>query len=330
MGLLSSSESCDREGWDGPVTTVRRPLRSQFMVRVGVSGIHVFDRSTGLNVLLDEIRLPRTSWATAPRHVSIALTNACDLSCPYCFAPKGSAQLGVEQVTSWLDELDANGCLGVGFGGGEPTLYRHFAELCRYATQRTRLAVTFTTHGHHLDGKLLSALAGNVHFLRVSMDGVGDTYESLRARSFVALRQRLETVHMLAPFGINYVVNARTLPELDSAVRLAAEVGAAEFLLLPEQPVRGIGGIDSSTLEQLRNWVDLYSGTIPLVVSEAGADFLPTCSALAGETGLRSYAHIDASGILKRSSYHSDGVAIGTSGVMRALNELQARDEEGL
>ena len=302
--------------------------QSRLKVRAGPCGVHLFDRNTGLNVLLDEARVPPASWATAPRQVSIALTNACDLACPHCYAPKNPATLEFERLASWLGELDMNGCLGVGFGGGEPTLYRRFAELCQYATRETRLAVTFTTHAHHLDDTLICALAGSAHFVRVSMDGVGRTYEALRGRSFAVLRSRLESVGTLVPFGINFVVNARTLPDLDAATTLAAELGAAELLLLPEQPVRGRGGIDDQTVEALRRWVSLYRGEVPLAVSEAGADGLPTCDPLAGETGLRAYAHIDASGVLKRSSYGTDGVAIDNDGVMRALAVLRSRQEE--
>src|SRR5947208_772980 len=112
----------------------------QFKVRPGPSGVHLFNRSIGLNVLLDELAVPPECWSRAPRQVSIALTNACDLHCPYCFAPKHSACARFELVTRWLTELDENGTLGVGFGGGEPTLYRRFAELCLYATQNTGLA----------------------------------------------------------------------------------------------------------------------------------------------------------------------------------------------
>ena len=303
--------------------------RSQLRFRTSPAGIHLFDRTTGLNILLDEVQVPPTMWDPAPRQVSIALTNACDLACPYCFAPKIPATLNIERVTSWLDELDANGCLGVGFGGGEPTLYRHLAELCHYAAKKTGLAVTFTTHAHRLDNRLITALAGSVHFVRVSMDGVGATYEALRGRPFAALRQCLETVHALAPFGINFVVNSRTLPDLDAATRLAAEVGAAEFLLLPEQPARGRSGIDHSTVQALRRWVSLYRGTVPLTVSEAGADGLPTCNPLVRETGLRAYAHIDASGVLKRSSFDSHGVPIGADGVMRTLDRLRSLQEDG-
>ena len=143
---------------------------AQLKVRPGPSGVHLFDRTTGLNVLLDEVQVSPSSWASAPRQVSIALTNACDLACPHCYAPKNPAALNFQRVAAWLRELDANGCLGVGFGGGEPTLYRRFAELCRYAARETGLAVTFTTHAHHLDDELVADLTGSVHFVRVSMD----------------------------------------------------------------------------------------------------------------------------------------------------------------
>lgn len=311
-------------------STRMQPLtRSKLKVRTGPSGVHIFDRTTGLNVFFDEVLLPQALWAAAPRQVSIALTNACDFTCSYCYAPKNHGTLKAEQVAIWLNELDVNGCLSVGFGGGEPTLYRHLVELCRYAAQETMLSVSFTTHAYRLDEVLIAKLAGSVHFVRISMDGLGATYEALRGRSFSILRRRLEIVRTLAPFGINYVVNSHTLPDLDAATALAAELGASEFLLLPEQPVRGSGGIDAHTFRELRRWVTYYHGPVPLVVSEAGAEGMPTCNPVTNETGLSAYAHIDANGILKQSSYDCEGVAIGAGGVMQALDVLRARCRRG-
>jgi len=290
--------------------------------------VHLFDRASGLNILLDEMRPPPAAWAAAPRQVSVALTNACDLACPYCYAPKQPATLDAGRLASWLSELDKNGCLGVGFGGGEPTLYRRLPEVCRYAAQQTGLAVTFTTHAHRLDDALAAVLVGSIHFMRVSMDGVASTYEALRGRSFATLRHRLDTVRALAPFGINFVVNARTVRDLDAALDLAAETGASEFLLLPEQPVRGRGGIDPATALELQRWVARYRGGVPLAVSEAGSDGLPVCAPVAGETGLDAYAHIDATGVLKASSYDPEGAPIGPDGVMAALGWLRVQHEE--
>jgi hypothetical protein len=145
----------------------------------------------------------------------------------------------------------------------------------------------------------------------------------LRGRSFCSLVRRLDIVRELAPFGINFLVNSYTLPDLDAAIELATVVGATEFLLLPEQPVKGRRGIDNHTSQALRSWVKSYRGKIPMRVSEAGADGLPTCNPLILETGLRAYAHIDASGVLKRSSFDETGVVIGEGGVMKALNTLE-------
>ena len=121
---------------------------------------------------------------------------------------------------------------------------------------------------------------------------------------------------------------ARTLHDLDAAVKLADEAGAVEFLLLPEKPVRGFGGIDALTTDALQRWVAQYCGRVPLTISEANAEGFPTCNPLVEETGLRAYAHIDASGVLKTSSYNSKGVSIGTDGVIQALATLQTHQEQ--
>lgn len=306
------------------VDAVNNPTPSSMRMRFGPSGVHFFNRANGLNILIDEIPPRRDKWHRAPRNVSIALTNACDLHCGYCFAPKRQASLRLATVLAWLDELNANGCLGVGFGGGEPTLYKQLPELCQYATDRTGMAVTLTTHGHHLDDKLLNALRGKIHFVRLSMDGIGATYESLRGRAFTAFLGRADAVSKVFPFGINYVVNSRTLPELDAATKLAAAVGASQFLLLPERRTPTTAGISPETRGVLLEWVAQYDGEIPLAVSEMEAEGMPISNPLNAETGLQSYAHVDASGVLKQCSYDNNGVTIGPTGIIQAIKELEA------
>jgi len=216
----------------------------------------------------------------------------------------------------------------VGFGGGEPTLHRRFMEICRETAATTNLAVTFTTHAHRITPMHRDRLKGSVHFVRVSMDGVGATYEALRGRPFAALRSRLEIVREMAPFGINFVINSRTFADLDGAIDLARECGASEFLLLPEEPVDGTGGVDQETLSALQEWVAKYRGAVPLAISESHSK--DVCSdTLSAEAGLRAYAHVDANGFLKRSSYDKGGALIGPGGVMEALRQLEAGLAEG-
>lgn len=291
--------------------------------RIGPDGHHFFDRHTGINVLVDEVRPVEMFWSRAPRQVSIALTNVCDLQCSYCYAPKTRATLTADQVLAWLVELDDAGCLAVGFGGGEPTLHPQFTEICQRTARETRLAVTFTTHGHRLTDHLVASLAGSANFFRVSVDGVGQTYDAQRGRKFDDLVARLDNLAGVLPFGINVVVNDRTIDQLDALTNLAQEVSAAELLLLPQQPTATVGGVSQELSLRLEEWVRSYSGPIRLAISEAGADGMPTCDPLPGEKGLRAYAHIDASGILRASSYATASAPIGETGVMAALDRLQ-------
>jgi sulfatase maturation enzyme AslB (radical SAM superfamily) len=298
-------------------------IAKRIKFRASADGIHLFNRATGTNVLIDEVRPSPEDLSQAPRQVSIALTNACDLACDYCYAPKHPANLPLEALKTWLRDLDEHGSIGIGFGGGEPTLYLKLADICEFATKETSLAVTLTTHAHRLTAKLLRTLEGNINFARVSMDGVGSTYEANRGRSFDDLVGRIKSLSSIVPFGINFVVNSDTILDLDTAIEVASEMNAREFLLLPEQATLSRRGIDEDTRRMLTTWIEGYTGTVPLSVSEGDSDGLPTCNPLPLETGLAAFAHIDATGILKRTSYDKSGVAISPLGIIPALEELK-------
>ena len=294
-------------------------------IRRSRAGLHWFDRASGLNVLLDEARVPPERWHRAPRYVSIALTNACELRCPFCYAPKVPGRLDARRVLSWMRELDAEGCLGVGFGGGEPTAHRDFAWLCGRAAETTGLAVTFTTHGHRVDAELAAALRGSVHFVRVSMDGVGETYQRIRGRSFDEFRRRLEKVATIAPFGLNVVVNSETVLQLDAVRSFAEQAGAVEVMLLPEQPVGNRPGIGPDDAARLSEWIVGVPGSMRLAISHAGiSEDIPLADPFAGEPPLEAHAHVDAIGVLRPDAYTSDGVVVGNS-ILEALTDLRER-----
>jgi len=283
-------------------------------MRYSQNGTHLFDRRTGLNVLIDD-RLP-PDRSEAPAYTSIALTNACDLKCPYCYAPKHAAKLTASDVLGWATELDAHGCLGLGLGGGEPTLFPEFSQLCRAIANRTELAVTITTHGHRLTQQLIEELTGAVHFIRISMDGVGTTYERLRGRSFNQFRTALERLAPVIPFGINYVVNGDTLPELDSAAVLVKELGARQLLLLPEVRA-GTSVLAPEHRRSLSEWVRINYKRLPLAISVQGIEGVkvPRLFPCGAEPEM---AHINADGELKQNAFAADGVCLKSAGSFMA------------
>ena len=305
-------------------------MKKKLKIRFGPDGMHLFDRNSGINILIDEIKPQKQMWSIAPRLVSIALTNSCSLKCPYCYSPKTDNTLDPRDVYAWTKELDSMGGLGIAFGGGEPTLYDDFGHLCKKITENTGLAVGFTTSGHYINDKLASDLKGNVHFIRISMDGLHATYENLRGKSFDLLLNKIEMIRDIAPFGINYVVNSTTLPDLNSAMTLASELGAKDFLLLPEISANGRDGIDEFSILKLQNIVKKYSGKLPLCISESKADGFTTCNPLKNENSLRAYAHIDASRNIKRTSFEKHGISIREDGVIAALKMLNNSQGENL
>lgn len=290
--------------------------------RYTTDGIYYFNRSTGLNILFDELTCKPEIISKAPRQVSIALTNICDLNCHHCYAPKSSHSLNNSLLTNWLMELDANGCTGVSFGGGEPTLYPDLISICNFVTRSTSMAVTLTTHGHNINKELVQDLRSNVNFIRISMDGIYETYESYRHRAFSELLDSIKMVSSAIPFGINYLVNRNTIDEIDEAIAIAEDLHCSEFLLLPEVSVNGAGGIDSQTKNGLMKWINSYKGRIPLTVSKVSSSGLPIADPFTSETGLLSYSHLDAKGFIKSSSFIDYGVKIGNEGIMHALEVL--------
>ena len=302
-------------------------IDSLIKIRRGPDGIHLFDRKTGTNILLDEQIPQSSSWTTCPRQVSIALTNACDLKCTHCYAPKQSARLHKERIKQWMAELDNAGCFGIGFGGGEPTLHQDLAELCEFGEQQTGLAISLTTHGHTLSEELICHLETCVNFMRVSMDGVGPTYEGIRGRSFEDLKQNLNSLKGRIPFGINYVVNHSTIGDLSSVVKVAEACGATEMLLLPEEPV-GLGKkIDAVTLKRLRTWIVNYQGNVRLSISADYKNIVDSLIALENEPDYLAFAHIDANGVLRRTSFDKEGCDIGNDGVLAAFSSLRLEKE---
>lgn len=185
------------------------------------------------------------------------------------------------------------------------------------------MAVTFTTHGHRMDLELAAALRGSVHFVRASMDGVGATYARLRGRSFEAFQRHLEIIASVAPFGLNVVINDETVEELVEIASFARKVGAAEVLLLPEQPVGNRPGISQSASQRLEEWVSSAAPGVRLAISEAGVtDGMPLAKPFADEAPLD--AHVDARGHLKAHAYATDGIPVGTS-ILDSLDQLRVR-----
>lgn len=181
----------------------------------------LFDRETGLSVIADG---PETAHLRqrAPRMVQMAITNACNLSCAFCYrdaTPRSSWTIdSAMELLSGLDEL---GVLEVAFGGGEPLVFKGFETLLRRIHSETRLAASFTTNGVLLDRDLLRAIHGRHGQIRLSV------YDDTPVWDRIDLLAEEK-----ARFGVNVIVWPERLPALHALVFDLVDRGCTDVLLL--------------------------------------------------------------------------------------------------
>jgi MoaA/NifB/PqqE/SkfB family radical SAM enzyme len=181
----------------------------------------LFDRETGTNMLVTNEKTKGLRRA-APRMLQVALTNACDKSCEFCYRPMDArSRWTFDDLVELARFCDEWGVLELAFGGGEPTLFPRFGELLRAIWRETGLCPSFTTHGKRLDAALLREIRGSFGQLQVSVydeDDTGAIVDLLVAEG--------------ARFGLNYLVTPARARTIEADVMAFVARGVRDMLFL--------------------------------------------------------------------------------------------------
>lgn len=183
--------------------------------------LQLFDRRTGLTAICDG---PETAHLRmrAPRVVQFAITNACNLACTFCSRDTAAESAWTAgDAFALLRDLSLRGTLEVAFGGGEPLVFKGFADLVRRLHEETELAVSLTTNGTAITDRLLPALVPHVGQIRLSV------YDDVDHRPLVA-----RLVAHRARFGVNWLVTPARLSRLEELLFDLLERGCRDVLLL--------------------------------------------------------------------------------------------------
>ena len=246
-------------------------------IRNDSDGILFFDKRSGINILLDEIQ--PTNIDVSPRHVSIALTNKCNFLCPHCYITHGNNELELSTVIKWIDQLDANGCLSIGLGGGEPTLWPDLLKLLAHIS-KTRMAITLTTNGSS-SVFYYTELLQYLNLLRFSVDGLYDVYESNRGQSFEFLNAKIHELSKLGKIGLNYLLTDETVTQLDEFRKYINDIRPHEILLIPCLNKDGEVLLSEDSRRIFNDWLNANTNKLPIALSYGGlgvvsSDILPT------------------------------------------------------
>lgn len=172
------------------------------------------------------------------RIVQIHPTRRCNLRCLHCYSSSGpevAGELDAALVRDLLTDARAEGYTVAGFSGGEPLLYRPLREVLEHA-KSLGLTTTVTSNGMLLDERRLERIAGAADLLAISLDGVPESHDRMRAspRAFETMASRLEGVRRAGiPFGFIFTLTQYNLHELPWVATFAIEQGARLLQIHP-------------------------------------------------------------------------------------------------
>jgi MoaA/NifB/PqqE/SkfB family radical SAM enzyme len=138
-----------------------------------------------------------------------------------------------------LTDAYAEGYRVASFSGGEPTLYKDLPRLLRHA-KSCGMRTTVTSNGMLLDERRLQGLAGVTDVLAISLDGVPESHNKMRAsdRAFATMTERLPAVRASQiPFGFIFTLTQYNVNELEWAAEFAFQQEARLFQIHPLEEV---------------------------------------------------------------------------------------------
>jgi Fe-coproporphyrin III synthase len=178
--------------------------------------------------------------------IQIHPTRRCNLRCLHCYsfsAPEERDQLSGEILLDVLTDAAALGYKVASFSGGEPVLYKDLGRLLGRAKE-LGLRTTVTSNGMLLDDKRMAMLAGHTDVLAISLDGLPESHNKMRAsvEAFERMQANLERVRRSGiAFGFIFTLTQYNVNEINWAARFAVEQGACLFQIHPLEEVGRAG-----------------------------------------------------------------------------------------
>ncbi len=229
----------------------------------------LFERDSGLNILLEGDETSHLRQL-APRNLLIAVTNACNMTCSFCYRDLTSpSDWRYNSLLEFCQQAAEWGVLEVAFGGGEPTIFPRWAELMHELYATTHLALNFTTNGTQLTAEFLRDIAGKYGQIRLSL------YED---------NHWPQTIELLASeqarFGVNWLITPAELDAIQTKFDQLLDLGVRDFLLIGykgnEFPAMHFTPEDYGRFEKwLNTTYDQYGDTVTLKLDVCWGKMLP-------------------------------------------------------
>lgn len=191
-------------------------------------------------------------------YLFLNVTNACNLSCPFCGISAGSPlneELTLEELHDLLNQAKALGIKNVLLGGGEPFLRPDFLDLL-HICDNLGIRISIETNGTLINEDIIHALKSlSMVEVEVSLDGItAETHERLRGKKG-CFSATLNGIKLLAeskiPFFIQTLLSEINYEEIPELLKFANNIHSSYRLLVRALP---IGRGKSIENRQLNAW----------------------------------------------------------------------------
>lgn len=164
----------------------------------------------------------------ALKMVYYAITDGCNLRCPYCYASSEKAlpgELTHEQSLKLMDEIAACGATTVIFTGGEPMLRKDLFDVVRYA-RSLGLRTNIITNGTLVRNiEIAQTMSEIFDFVTMSIDGgTAEQHEATRGKGTFA--KTMKALELLNEVGVEPVINHVVSADNVDLLEDVAEIGA--------------------------------------------------------------------------------------------------------
>lgn len=165
----------------------------------------------------------RQSYYDAPINVNIALTERCNLQCPFCFHEYGcGTDLEFSLLKGYLEQLAKMGTYCVQYSGGDPLLYPYLDKAVE-CSHKWGLFTRLSTSGSTLTFAYAKRLKkAGLDCCHLSLNGSTQEIHNKTRDGFL---ETIEALHIVSeveiPCTINWVANHENIPDLIHVIELA-------------------------------------------------------------------------------------------------------------
>jgi len=197
----------------------------------------------------EKLQALREGVVTAPIHVRLKPTNACNHNCDYCIyhdVDQIHEEMSMRdlippaKMAEIISDFREMGVKATTFsGGGEPLVYPHIVRTLEQ-TLEAGIDLAMNTNGQRLKGSAAELLAMG-KWVRVSCDSVGaETYAETRRISINAFGEVVDNIRQFtkidgrtAALNINFVVTEKNQARVYNAVGFFKDLGVNNIKFTP-------------------------------------------------------------------------------------------------